>query len=102
LRGSEFSLGDFGAKFLPLPKLIGEVLWRFCFLDRSTTARLHFFLEDESHQADYDRSTALRISRTQNHMVSARRGNETRALILMSAKRVNFGTGHCRFVAASR
>jgi hypothetical protein len=31
LRGGKFSLGDFGTKFLPFPKLIGDVLWRFPF-----------------------------------------------------------------------
>jgi hypothetical protein len=47
LRGGEFRLGDFDTKFLPIPKLIGDVLWRFRLLDRSATGRLHFFLENE-------------------------------------------------------
>jgi len=46
LRGGKFSLGDFGTKFLPFPKLIGDVLWRFRLLDRSATGRLHSSLEE--------------------------------------------------------
>ena len=47
LRGGKFSLGDLDAEFLPLPKLIGNVLRRFRLLDRSTATRLHFSLKDE-------------------------------------------------------
>jgi hypothetical protein len=47
LRGGEFGFGNFDAKFLPLPKLIGNVLRGFRLLDRLATGRLHFSLENE-------------------------------------------------------
>src|SRR5258708_27192427 len=56
----EFASSYLDTDFPPLPKLIGDVLWRFRLLDRSATRRFHFPSRMKSRQAEYDRSTALR------------------------------------------